>query len=75
MSKHCFSFETTEALLNMTRSPKVSWIRILLCVTLVAAVEGHFIQYNYQVVKNGQTLTGTLRGAYVEQSQYDCSLR
>ena len=51
------------------------WISLGTYLTLVTAVQGHFVQYNYKKVANDQLFNGTLEGRYAERSKIECSLR
>ena len=51
------------------------WICLGVYLTLITVVQGHFVQYNYKKVTNGQLFNGTLEGKYTERSKIECSLR
>ena len=51
------------------------WLPVVVCLMLVDTGQGHLFQYNYKKLKIGETIMGSQRGEYAEQSQYDCSIR
>ena len=59
----------------MGKIPQNYWIRFVVSSTLVIVVQGHFNQYNFKKVANGQLFNGTLEGKYTERSKIECSLR
>ena len=59
----------------MQEIPQNYWIRFAVSLTLVTMAQGHFIQYNYKKVANGQSFNGTLEERYTERSKIECSLR
>ena len=59
----------------MGEIPPNYWIRFAVSLTLVTVAQGHFNQYNFKKVANGQSFNGTLEGKYTERSKIECSLR
>ena len=59
----------------MNEIPQHLWICLCVYVTLVTVIQGHFVQYNYKKVANGQLFNGTLERKYTDRSKIECSLR
>ena len=68
-------FQIKNPLSIMGEIPHNSWIRLVISLTLVTVVQGHFVQYNYKKVANGQSFNGTLEEKYTGRSKIECSLR